>query len=1056
LNIRDKGLHRGARDILIWVAATSLLEWLILAPPSAVSSELIRLGLHGAVGLGLALCVATLSTLGLWLVRLSARSWLRHLPWLSLGLWGYSLGAALSKGDWAQSQSWVAQLPLVVGLAFALGGLSLSVLRAQLRPWLVATLYLGASALFSALDLSQLRGLYPALHLSLYLLSGLTGLIGLEASRAGSRASEGVSSSGLRAYGAPTLSASLGLIYIWLQLAGGTLEHTQLAQVSPRATLLPSWRAPQRGIGSLAESLQSLEGLNREALAVERAASARAEELRAQSAAPMNLLLIIVDTLRYDALYHSELEGPSSQLKAPLATPEDLPFISAWRSKGGVHSFLNAYTQAGRTKLSTPALFRSSEVSLKQRSGGLQLTERLNRAGYHSLALTPEYFLWPVKNGASHLLKPFEQSWHYTEDKQHHALKLWRELLDHKDPERPLFAWLHLYMMHAPYFAGERRLSRRDGPPHERYRRALKTLDQQLKSVIDALDERGMLDNTVIALSSDHGEGLGDHHADGHGMGVFDEQSRVPLLIYDPRLKAEPKRLHRELVGNCDLSPTLSALLGLPQHLGDEGRSLLPLMMRRGEELNWPYSYLLSNGNASERGLVTQGREKLTYQPRRSLLALYDLKRDPVELENLAGSSPEQVTALAHEMISQLPSLGLPSSLKRSDPQRWAEERRGALAAASALISSLSSSQSSSQSRYSAELLKRLTRVADELRAPELLEELSRALKQSPIGPLEVTALRIKPALGEARIKAALEEHRADPSSLSAELLSLSAYRPDRFGDPWLLELLSALGEPSEHPALWSAWLALSRAWPHKSSDLPHYKALIQRELSASGLSALSAPLLRRLSEPGLLSLIQKGEEAELLKSLGELLKRRLLSDSAERLELYSAVAALSLAQRLAPSLKPELRAALRQRCLALIHEDPRAQLKKSAVTTLASLANSSAERAQVIKALIKSAQERLILVPIIDALSRLPSPETTRFLKEMRRRAKTGYARISAKKALKKLKRGSRGKRAKRRGKRRKPKQRREERKLKKRAKPRRRGRPKHPTQRNAPAPKP
>ena len=1048
MNTRDRGLHRGARDILLWAAATSLLEWLILAPPSAVSSELMRLSLHGAVGLSLALCVATLSMLGRWLTRLSARSWLRHLPWLSLGLWGHILGAALSKGDWAQSQSWAAQLPLVVGLAFAVGGLSLSLLRALLRPWLLATLCLGASALFSALDLSQLRGLYPALHLSLYLLSGLTALIGLEASRAGSHTKPRVSSSRLLGYGASALNASLGLIYIWLQLAGGTLEHTQLAQVSPRATLLPSWRPPQRGIGSLAEGLKSLELLNREALAVERAARARAEELRAQSAAPMNLLLIIVDTLRYDALYQSELEGPSSQLEAPLATPEDLPFISAWRGKGGVHSFLNAYTQAGRTKLSTPALFRSSEVSLKQRSGGLQLTERLNRAGYHSLALTPEYFLWPVKNGASHLLKPFEQSWHYTEDKQHHALKLWRELLDHKDPERPLFAWLHLYMMHAPYFAGERRLSRRDGPPHERYRRALKTLDQQLKSVIDALDERGMLENTVIALSSDHGEGLGDHHADGHGMGVFDEQSRVPLLIYDPRLKAEPTRLHRELVGNCDLSPTLSALLGLPQHLGDEGRSLLPLMMRRGEELNWPYSYLLSNGNASERGLVTQGREKLSYRARRSLLALYDLKRDPVELVNIAGSSPERVTQLAHDLITQLPSLGLPRSLKRSDPQRWAEERSAALAAASALISS--------QSSYSAELLKRLTRLADELSAPELLEELSQALKRSPIGPLEVTALRIKPALGEARIKRVLEEHSADPSSLSAELLSLSAYRPDRFGDPWLLELLSALGEPSEHPALWGAWLALSRAWPHKNSDLPHYKALIQQELSSPDLSALSAPLLRRLGEPGLLSLIQKSKEPELLKSLSELLKRRLLSDSTERLELYSAVAALSLAQRLAPSLKPKLRAALRERCLTLIHEDPRAQLKKSAVTTLASLAPTSAERPQVIKALIKSAQERLILVPIIDALSRLPSPETTRFLKKMRRSARTGYARISAKKALKKLKRGSNGKRTKRRGKRRKPKQRSEERRLKKRAKPRRRGRPKPPTTLIAPPPKP
>jgi len=983
--------------VMTWAGVATLSEWATIGGPSSLTTELSRAGLHALTGLSLTLSLSALRFTSHLASSLSDRVPLGYTPWLTLAGWGLWLGEELSRGDWLQAQPWVSWVTPCVGLGFALGGVALGALTRHAHTLSSqAVLALGALAL-SALDLGVLRGLYPQIHLTLYLLSSACALLMLQGLFA-RRATLTLQSPRVMSVTIPTLCVLIGS-YVHLQLEGAPHLRSSLGQASPRATLTPAWRTPSVGVGDLADALSQLSTFNHDALRVERDNAQRLSELtQLDERREKHVVLIVVDTLRYDGLYQPLLTSEQQRERAPLATAGDLPFLTRWRETEA-HVFLNAYTQAGRTKLSTPALFTSGEVSLKGRSGGPHLAERLKSVGYQALALTPEYFLWPVKDGASHLLDPFERSWHYTEDKQHHALKLWRTLLAQRDEARPLFAWVHLYMMHAPYFAGEKRLSRRDGSAEERYRRALKTLDLHLKELTGELRRQGMLKDTIIALTSDHGEGLGDHGTDGHGVGVFEEQSRTPFILYDARLKRARQRLHSEVVGNVDLTPTLSALAGLQTHEGDEGQSLLPLMMRGEERPSWPYSYLLSNGNGSERGLVTQARYKLSYKPRRAELSLYNLNTDPYERQSLAGQDPDHLSALTSTLITRLPTLALPKRLKRDDPEAWARSRREAIERARELIAQ--------EETLSLALKRRLIRVATQLSAPSLIEALAdKASDDSSQAWLGLEALSVDPTLGERILKSELTSTEST-SALNRKLMALSAFRPSRFGEGWLSQLLSAQDPVMSDLQLWRAWLNLSQGWPHQDEDLSRYLTLLKRATGELSLP-LTQALLSRMSATDSPRFIRA--HPPLLPALTQLLTGALLQPDPPLIpEVELTRVALSASATLAPLFTPELRARLRARCLTLLERDDRAQLKKKAVEAMTALALTPPERSEVTQALIKRSSDRLILVPIIDALSQLPSARTLTFLKKMRRSARTGYARVSAKNALKRLTKGKR-----------------------------------------------
>jgi len=196
---------------------------------------------------------------------------------------------------------------------------------------------------------------------------------------------------------------------------------------------------------------------------------------------------------------------------------------------------------------------------------------------------------------------------------------------------RPFFLWMHLFDAHQPYraSAAERVLS--PSP----YDAEIAVLDRAVGRVLDALDRLHVQDDTLVIVTADHGESLGDHGEKTHAVFIYDVTVRVPLFLRCPRLLPRNK-VYTGPVRSVDLVPTVLAALHLPGGAETQGTDLLPAF--RGEvpppDLPQYSESLLSEvgfGMAPLYG-IRHGGFKWIRAPRPEV---YDLGRDPRELKNL-------------------------------------------------------------------------------------------------------------------------------------------------------------------------------------------------------------------------------------------------------------------------------------------------------------------------------------------------------------------------------------------------------------------------------------
>lgn len=162
-------------------------------------------------------------------------------------------------------------------------------------------------------------------------------------------------------------------------------------------------------------------------------------------------------------------------------------------------------------------------------------------------------------------------------------------------------------------------------------------LDAQVGRVIDALESKGQLDNTILVFSSDNGLSLGDHGLN-HKQSVYEQDVRVPLILSGPGLPRNETR--DQLCYLLDLFPTLCELVGVPIPASVEGRSLLPVI-RDGtrphrSELYFAYDNF-QRGCRDERFKLMEFAvpDKKTGAIVRHT-RLFDLQEDPQEKRNLA------------------------------------------------------------------------------------------------------------------------------------------------------------------------------------------------------------------------------------------------------------------------------------------------------------------------------------------------------------------------------------------------------------------------------------
>lgn len=216
------------------------------------------------------------------------------------------------------------------------------------------------------------------------------------------------------------------------------------------------------------------------------------------------------------------------------------------------------------------------------------------------------------------------------------------------DAPDQFFLWVHLYDPHADYNPPRRYQQLASG---DAYGGEIAFADAQAGRLLRTIAQRWGPEGLVVAVTSDHGESLGEHLEPSHGYTIYDATQRVPLVLAGARIP--PGLVIEDPVRLVDLAPTLLELAGARPIDGIDGQSLLPLVDGRSEarvayvetlatQLDLGWSPLL--------GVRTRDHKYIRApQPE-----LYDLRSDPKETHNLALVEPERASELDAVLATHL------------------------------------------------------------------------------------------------------------------------------------------------------------------------------------------------------------------------------------------------------------------------------------------------------------------------------------------------------------------------------------------------------------------
>lgn len=218
------------------------------------------------------------------------------------------------------------------------------------------------------------------------------------------------------------------------------------------------------------------------------------------------------------------------------------------------------------------------------------------------------------------------------------------------------FLWLHYFDAHQVYRPPTSFYRLRPDSP---YHAEVMYVDYNVGQIASELIRLGLRARTLLVLTGDHGEGLGEHGEASHSFFVYDTTMRVPLIFWGPEVVPKGQRVPA-LVRTVDIAPTILDLLGLPALTDVQGVSLRPLMMGQSQDLG-----LTGYGESIEARasfgtsilrFLRQGRWKYIHKVNPEL---FDVLEDPGELRNLASARADMVDGLRaqlYQMIAQAPA----------------------------------------------------------------------------------------------------------------------------------------------------------------------------------------------------------------------------------------------------------------------------------------------------------------------------------------------------------------------------------------------------------------
>lgn len=218
--------------------------------------------------------------------------------------------------------------------------------------------------------------------------------------------------------------------------------------------------------------------------------------------------------------------------------------------------------------------------------------------------------------------------------------------LDEKPIQQKIFRDYFRYQNH-----GEAKINIEDATDEDilrmrkHYYANVTLIDEKIGHIIEALKDNEMLDNSIIVLTSDHGENLGDHKMP-YKWFMYDTIVNVPLVVCDFREKhATVNTVSEDLVNLIDLAPTFLEYAGVAIPDCFEGKSLIPIL--RGEKDTEERDYVFCEDNYLM--MIRSKTHKLVYYIDQAYGEFYDLVADPNELKNLFDEPSAQRLILAYK-----------------------------------------------------------------------------------------------------------------------------------------------------------------------------------------------------------------------------------------------------------------------------------------------------------------------------------------------------------------------------------------------------------------------
>lgn len=208
----------------------------------------------------------------------------------------------------------------------------------------------------------------------------------------------------------------------------------------------------------------------------------------------------------------------------------------------------------------------------------------------------------------------------------------------------------------------------------------LAAVDHELGRIRAMLESSGLLDRTVLIVSADHGEALGEHGFIGHAPQVYEEAVHIPLIVRFPKGTTAAGMRLSGFVDLLDLGPTILDLFGIGWPLGVprlEGRSVLPMVAGA------PGKPSVLSRSMAERPVfgLREGRYKFVHSLRDGESELYDLAADPREKSDLADAEPLMVEFYRQALYRWLDGLERTRTVPAATPSPLSDEDRAALRA---------------------------------------------------------------------------------------------------------------------------------------------------------------------------------------------------------------------------------------------------------------------------------------------------------------------------------------------------------------------------------------